>query len=287
MNDPPATSQQSTHTWPPPDDRPLERDGRSPVERHALARLSADVAAMPASDIVQLVLWPQTLADWARDVAVATAVVYNLLAGVKPYRRVRELLALRLESPPEVLDHLVDAPRPLPSAMRAPDSATAAIGPQAHRDPAPPPPPPPPSADEWRRSGRSLPNVRDGSNPLEQRAVFHAWRNVAALPASLLIQLAIFPETLAAWARRRSVPASMLYATLAGSHRNARIRDALARQLDVSTAALDHIIQAPRHEPAAPATIPLADAPPPTGEHVRTLPPGEPPAPRSQLSLEL
>src|SRR5690606_34710612 len=78
-------------------------------------------------------LWPQNLADWARDTHVAPAVAYNMLARFKPYRRVRELLAARLEVPGWVLDHLVDAPRPLPGSLssipreaRTPDDATAA-----------------------------------------------------------------------------------------------------------------------------------------------------------------
>ena len=230
---------------------PGERDGRSPIERLALARLRADVAAMPASDVVQLVLWPQTVADWARSAQVAPAVAYNLLSRFKPYRRVRELLAHRLDVPVPVLDHLVDAQRPLPAVFRSPAPATE------DAEPSPPAPPPPPS-------GRPrLSAVRDGFNPLEQRAVYQTWRDVAALPASVLVQLALFPESLAEWARRRTVPPSMLYATLAGTHRHPRIREALARQLDVSTSALDRLIDATRREPISPAALPLADSPPP------------------------
>ena len=228
---------------------PGERDGRSPVERLALARLRTDVAAMPASDVVQLVLWPQTVADWARSAHVAPAVAYNLLSRFKPYRRVRELLAHRLDVPVIVLDHLVDAARPLPASYRSP---ARPLG-----DAASPPAPPPQPSGQPR-----LAALRDGGNPLEQRAVFQAWRDVAALPASILVQLALFPESLADWARRRKVPPSMLYAMLAGTHRHPRVREALARQLDVSTLALDGLVDATRREPAAPPSLPLADSPP-------------------------
>lgn len=245
--------------WTTPTSRSLPRDGRSPLERHAIARLRADVAAMPASEIVQLVLWPNTVADWARDAQVAPAVVYNLLSRFKPYRRVRDLLALRLEVPVAVLDHLVDAPRPLPSAHRAPTTGEAGTG-AGTAEPAPPRAPP--TADEWRRSGSTLPAVRDGTNPLELRAVFHAWRDTAALPASLLVQLALFPETLAVWARRRHVGPSLLYGVLAGTQRHPGVREALARQLGLPTSAIDHAIDAPRAEPSRPAAMPLADAPP-------------------------
>lgn len=254
--------------WTAPASRQRERDGRSPLERYAIARLRADVAAMPASEIVQLVLWPHTVADWARDAQVATAVVYNLLSRFKPYRRVRDLLAVRLEVTSAVLDHLIDAPRPLPSAQRAPGATVAGTGAAAattvaHGEQAAPPPAPP-TADEWRRGGGALPAVRDGSNPLEVRAVHHAWRETAALPASILVQLALFPESLAEWARRRRIAPSLLYGVLAGTQRQPGLREALARQLGLSTAAIDHAIDAPRAQPSRPAALPLADAPPPT-----------------------
>lgn len=257
---------------------PRERDGRSPLERHAVARLRADVAAMPASDVVQLVLWPQTVAEWARESHVATAVAYNMLSRFKPYRRVRELLAHRLEVPTFVVDHLVDAPRPLPRARAVPRDGDDA-------EPAPPPVPRHPVSPSLQ-----LPAVRDGSNPIEQRAVWHVWRELAALPASLLVQIALFPETLADWARRAGVPPSMLYGMLAGTQSHAGLREGLARRLDVPRHALDRLVDGTRREPAVPRAVPLADAPAPP-------PPAEPPSPlappddrdddRRQLSLGL
>ena len=264
-----------------PSPAPRERDGASLLERLALGRLRQDVAALPASEIVQLVLWPSSLAHWARDAGVSSAVAYNMLARFKPYRRVRELLAHRLDVPGFVLDHLVDAPRPLPAALRA--IADAA-------DPSPPPPPTAISPTQ------RLAGVRDGTNPLEQRAVWHAWRQAAALPASLVVQLILFPETLAEWSRRRGVPASMLYAMLAGAQPHPGLRDGLARRLGVATHALDTLLDATRREPLGPPPA-LADRPPDERavgrEEERTDSPAdggvapEPPVARDQLSLGL
>jgi hypothetical protein len=98
-----------------------ERDGSNAIERKAVYRAQVEIRSMPASLVVQIALWPDKLADWAKETAVAPAVVYNMLAGVKPYHRVRTLLARRLDVPKRVLDHLIDAPRPEPLAKIPPD----------------------------------------------------------------------------------------------------------------------------------------------------------------------
>lgn len=239
--------------WTPPDPPPRSRDGRSPLERFAVARLRADVAAMPASDVVQIVLWPETIANWARDASVATAVAYNMLSRFKPYRRVRELLARRLDVPGFVLDHLIDASRPLPSVLRVPAADYAAAFPDA---------PPLPLRGEAVSPTVRLPAVRDGTNPIEQRAVWRVWHDAAALPASVLVQIALFPETLAEWARRQRLPPSLLYAMLAGVQPHPGIREALARRLGVAVSAVNVLVDGERREPAAPAPGPLADSPP-------------------------
>lgn len=238
--------------WTRPVPPPKARDGRSPLERYAVAKLRADVAAMPSSDVVQIVLWPDTIAGWARESAVATAVAYNMLGRFKPYRRVRELLARRLDVPGFVLDHLIDASRPLPSVLRLPAADYAAAFPDE--------PPLPPHGDGVSPTVR-LPAVRDGSNPIEQRAVWRAWRDVAALPASVLVQIALFPETLAEWARRQRVPPSMLYAMLAGAQPHPGIRESLARRLGVATSAVNVLVDSERREPTAPVPSPLAEPP--------------------------
>ena len=100
-----------------------ERDGSSVPERKAVYRVQTKIAAMSASLVVQLLLWPDQISDWAKEVNVRPSVVYNMLAGprssspqwpYKPYHRVRELLAKRLGITKEQLDYLIDAPRPQP-----------------------------------------------------------------------------------------------------------------------------------------------------------------------------
>lgn len=224
-----------------PDPRLRERDGQSPLERLAVARISQDVAAMPASDVVQLVLWPATIARWAREHDVSAAVAYNMLARFKPYRRVRELLAHRLDVPGFVLDHLIDAARPLPAAERATTGGERVV--------APPQAPGPVSSTE------RLPAVRDGTNPIERRAVWQVAQQIAALPASVVVQVVLFPETLAGWARARGSPAPMLYAMLAGGQPHPGLREALARRLGVSQAALATLLDGERREPVRPSPV--------------------------------
>ena len=235
-----------TQRWPVHDPLPRQRDGSTALERLAVARLRVDVASMPASDVVQYALWPDTLAAWARDAAVAPAVAYNMLSRFKPYRRVRELLALRLDVPTFVVDHLIDAPRPLPADLRVAGVTAMDATPIA------PPRPVSPTLQ--------LPARRDGSNPIERRAAWHVADEIAALPASLVVQLALYPETLADWARHRSVAPSMVYGMLAGTQPHPGLREALARRLDVATPVLAALLDAPRREPRRPSIAPLADA---------------------------
>ncbi|CAN5745242.1 hypothetical protein BH23GEM5_BH23GEM5_21880 [soil metagenome] len=101
--------------------RQPERDGSNPIERKAVYRTQVEIQSMPASLVVQIALWPDKLADWAEEMGIAPAVVYNMLAGVKPYHRVRALLARRLDVYKESLDHLIDARRPEPRAKLPPD----------------------------------------------------------------------------------------------------------------------------------------------------------------------
>jgi hypothetical protein len=106
-----------------------ERDGTNPIEKKAVYRAQVEIRSMPASLVVQIALWPDKLADWAKEMGVAPAVVYNMLAGVKPYHRVRTLLARRLNVSKHVLDHLVDASRPEPLAKVPPDPPGAVSAP--------------------------------------------------------------------------------------------------------------------------------------------------------------
>lgn len=211
------------------DDMP-ERTGATRVEQLAVRTVAREIAAMPASLVVQLALWPDELARWARNTRVDTSVVYNALAGRKPYRAVRERLAARLDVSPGVLGHLIDAARPLPTAQRDPDV--------------------PPSADpvvDW--SEPPYPAHRTGTNPIERRAAATVAREIAALAASTVVGLALWPETLAGWSRERKLAASVVWAVLAGAP-SAPVRDMLARRLGVSIRELGALIDARRQEPA-------------------------------------
>jgi hypothetical protein len=76
---------------------------------------------MPASLVVQILLWPEKMTDWARDEGVTPALVYNMLGGFKPYHGLRERLAQRLGVTKGAVDHLIDARRQQPSTRRIPE----------------------------------------------------------------------------------------------------------------------------------------------------------------------
>ena len=76
---------------------------------------------MPASLVVQILLWPEKITDWARDESVTPALVYNMLGGFKPYHGLRERLAHRLGVTKAAVDHLIDARRQQPSTRRIPE----------------------------------------------------------------------------------------------------------------------------------------------------------------------
>ena len=104
---------------PPPSMR--DRDGLSALERKALYRVHTELPAMPASLVVQILLWPEKITDWARDESVTPALVYNMLGGFKPYHGLRERLAQRLGVTKGAVDHLIDARRQQPSTRRIPE----------------------------------------------------------------------------------------------------------------------------------------------------------------------
>ena len=266
----------------PPPARPRQRSGNNPIERKAVLRVQRDVAAMPASLVVQLALWPDDIAHWARAERMSESLVYNALARRKPYRRVRERLAARLEVSTAVLAHLIDAARPLPTARRAPESAD---GPGAEDT----------SPIDWTTP--PYPMRRDGTNPIERRAVRVVGLDVASMPASAVVGLALWPQTLAAWSREHRLKPSVVSATLAGSPSD-RVRTLLARRLDASPRELDDLIATPRREsrsaiPPAPADSPSADAPSERESSARLEPrpeappeePREPPPRGGQMHL--
>lgn len=76
---------------------------------------------MPASLVVQILLWPEKITDWARDEGVTPALVYNMLGGFKPYHGLRERLAHRLGVTKSAVDHLIDARPQQPSTRKIPE----------------------------------------------------------------------------------------------------------------------------------------------------------------------
>lgn len=221
-----------SHLPTPPEHRAFDRTGRSAVERLAVLAVARDVAAMPASLVVQLALWPDDLAHWARRERLSESLVYNTLAARKPYARVRQLLATRLDVSLAVVGQMIDARRPLPAAQREPGT----------------PAPTPDAAVDWTIP--PLPAARDGGNPVERRAVRAVARDVAAMPASTVAGLAMWPETLTAWSRGQRLPSSVVWATMAGAP-SERVRDLLARRLGVSIRELGVLIDGRRLAPAA------------------------------------
>jgi len=97
------------------------RTGTSPVERKALGKVQREIASMPASLVVQIALWPLKLSDLAREQKVSSSMIYNCLAGVKPYEPIRDMLAERLGVSRLAIDRLIDTPPPPPLSLVPPD----------------------------------------------------------------------------------------------------------------------------------------------------------------------
>lgn len=116
-----SASQAATAHQPEPWVTSERRLGTSPVERKALARLQREIASMPASLVVQIALWPLKLSDWARQRKISSAMVYNCLAGTKPYEPVRDMLAESLGVSRLAIDRLIEAKAPPPISLVPPD----------------------------------------------------------------------------------------------------------------------------------------------------------------------
>jgi hypothetical protein len=236
----------------PPTSTP-PRSGRSPLELAATRRVRDDVAAFPASLVVSLLLWPETIADWARAQRVTPPLVHNALAGRKPFVRIRQALAERLDVPTAVLNALIETRCPVPRAVRPPVPPAAVESAAAARD----------QGWTWRPGVGERPQRRDGSNPLERKVVYRVALDMATLPASLVVQLILHPTTLAAWCRMQAFTPSIVYALLAGTQRAARVEAALARALRVDPNTLRALIDAPPGESGSRAHV----DPEPVREH--------------------
>jgi hypothetical protein len=195
-----------------------ERSTRDPVVERAIANVAANIG-------VQLAIWPQTLAAWARAAGEDESQLSNLFRRYRTYARLRESLALRLDVPPAALAHLIEARAALPRPYRR----------DALDDDAPDSPP-----DD---GPAPLPAVRDGSNPIERAALARLAADCAAMPASRIIGLALWPETLTAWATRSAhTSPNQLMTALSGLRRAPRAEIELARRVGVSARAMDDFI---------------------------------------------
>jgi hypothetical protein len=154
-----------------------DRDGLSALERKALYRVHTELPAMPASLVVQILLWPEKMTDWARDENVTPALVYNMLGGFKPYHGLRERLAHRLGVSKAAVDHHNDARRQQPSTRRIPeppadfvtDDVALATGGSSKQSAAPPmtpaePPPAPEPLDDSRARIVQEPSAKDSDD---------------------------------------------------------------------------------------------------------------------------
>ncbi|HWZ59836.1 MAG TPA: hypothetical protein VNW46_12755 [Gemmatimonadaceae bacterium] len=224
-----------------------ERGPADPVVRAAVDNVARNLAALSASEVVQLVLYPEPLAAWADGAGVDESQVANLFRRHRIYSRVRQLLADRLGVPLGILAHLVDA-SPAPPAHQRPaihaEVMRAAGLPIAEERP----------AIDWRTT--PYPSYREGTNPLERLALANLAAGAASMPSSRVVGYALWPESLAGFAARSGrFTLGQLLTTLSGLRRADYIETALARRLQLSRAALERFIASSKRDPFAPAAV--------------------------------
>jgi len=224
--------------------RARERGSADPLVRAAVDNVTRHIAALSASEVVQLVLYPEPMAAWAATARIDESQVANLFRRHRRYVRVRQLLADRLGVPVSILAHLIDAAPAVPEAKRPTGHAdvlrAAGLDPDARRPPI-----------DWRTP--PYPAYRDGTNPLERLALRSLAAGIASMPASRVIGYALWPESLSGFATRsQRFTLGQLLTTLSGLRRSDPIEVALARRLGVSHATLDAFILATRRDPYAP-----------------------------------
>jgi hypothetical protein len=224
-----------------------ERGDADPVLRAAVDNVTRNVAALSASEIVQLVLYPQPLAGWAEGAGVDESQVANLFRRHRRYARVRQLLAERLGVPLLVLGHLIDAAPAPPSTHRSAAHAevlrAAGLSVPDERPPI-----------DWREP--PYPTYREGTNPLERLALASLAAGVASMPSSRIVGYALWPESLAGFAARSGrFTLGQLLTALSGLRRSDSIETALARRLNVSRGVLDRFIASAKREAVVPAVV--------------------------------
>jgi hypothetical protein len=231
------------------------RSGEHPIIRAAFTNVVRNVAALSASEIVQLVLWPDNLAAWSRTVGEDDSQLSNMFRRHRAYTRLRRRLAERLDVPVSVLDHLIEATPALPMSRRAPAQdevlADAGVAPFIPRPPI-----------DW--SAPPYPRYREGTNPLERLALRRLSLEILAMPTSRIVGYALWPDSLAAWAdRSKRFSLSQVLTSLSGARRYPYVDAALARRLGVRVVTLDEFIRSTKPEPAATQPAPhegVADA---------------------------
>jgi hypothetical protein len=241
---------QTESTAPGPTRR--ERSLRDPVVERAIANVHANIAALPASDVVQLAIWPQTLAAWARASREDESQLSNLFRRYRIYGRLREALARRLDVPVAALAHLIEARAALPKPYRR-DAVAADADATADALPSVAPAAVPGASQPY-------PPLRNGSNPIERAALARLAIDCPSMPASRIVGLALWPETLTGWATHaaHTSPAQLMTA-LSGLRRAPRAEIELARRLAVSARAMDDFIasvKAPSRLMRPPLTTP-------------------------------
>jgi hypothetical protein len=230
----------------------IERGLEDPIVRAAVDNVQRHIASLSASEVVQLVMYPESLAAWAGGAGVDDSQVANLFRRHRRYNRLRALLATRVGMPISVLDHLIDAVAAVPAAKRPPGYETvlsqAGLGQWGRRP-----------AIDW--GAPPYPLYRDGTNPLERLALVVLPLAAPSMPPSRIIGYALWPETLAAFAvRAQRFTLDQLLTTLSGLRRSDAIEVSLARRLRVTHRTLDAFIRAEKRDPladlSAPAGVP-------------------------------
>jgi hypothetical protein len=224
-----------------------ERGPADPVVRLAIENVTRNVAALSASEIVQLVLYPEPLAAWADGAGVDESQVANLFRRHRVYSRVRQLLTTRLGVPLAVLAHLIDAQPTPPSTHRS--AAHAAVLKAAGLPPADDRPP-----IDWRAA--PYPPYREGTNPLERLALANIATGAPSMPSSRVVGYALWPESLAGFAARSGrFTLGQVLTALSGLRRADYIETALARRLNLSRAALERFIASAKRDPFVGAAL--------------------------------
>lgn len=153
---------------PPPAPLPGRRDGSSRVERMVLRRVADDVASFTASEVVQLLLRPAKIAEWAKEQGVTSAAVYNCLSGFRLHAELRDRLAARIGVTRRELDWLIAMDPPEPPSLRV-------AAPPADWTPDPEPNPEP---DAGGTAGGDAVGLIEADAPTGDAARREDWRSV-------------------------------------------------------------------------------------------------------------